>query len=43
MKKWNLFATATAVAALAMTAVSAQTPGTYLQKTRTFLSAESFA
>src|SRR6185503_19546745 len=40
---WNLFAAAIAVAALAMTAVSAQTPGTYLQKTRTFLSAEGFA
>ena len=43
MKKCNLVATAIAAAALAMTAVSAQAPGTYLQKTRTFHSAESFA
>ena len=43
MKKWNLVATAIAAAALAMTAVSAQAPGTYLQKTRTFYSAESVA
>ena len=41
MKKFNLVALAIAAAAAAMTAVGAQAPGTYLQKTRTFHSAEA--
>jgi hypothetical protein len=43
MKTFNLVALAIAAAAAAMTTVGAQAPLTYLQKTRTFHSAEAFA
>src|SRR5262245_15147934 len=45
MKTLNVFAITIAIGAVAatMTALGVQAPGTYLKKTRTFHSAESFA